>query len=49
MGCTRKVIQRIALQLSDKLRAKFMAEALMYDPSMFLKREESECDLQNCM
>ena len=49
MGCTRKVIQRIALQLSDKRRAKFMAEALMCDPSMFLWRDKSGCDLQNCM
>ena len=47
MGCTRQVIQRIALQRSDDRRAKFMAEVSMYDPSMLLWIDESGCDRRN--
>ena len=33
MGCTRQVIQQVALQHSDEQRAKFMADVSRYDPS----------------
>ena len=36
MGCTRQVIRSVAIQQSDAMRAKFMAEVSIYDPSMFL-------------
>lgn len=49
MGCTRQVIQRIALQRSDEKRAKFMSEVSAYDPSMLLWVDESGCDRRNCM
>ena len=49
MGCSRQVIQQVALQRSDEQRAKFMAEVSMYDPSMLLWVDESGCDLRNCM
>ena len=48
MGCTRQVIRRIALQRSEEMRAKFMAEVSMYDPSMLLWIDESGCDQRNC-
>ena len=44
MGCTRQVIQHVALQCSDECRAKFMAEIFMYDPSMFVWIDESGFD-----
>ena len=46
MGCTRQVIQRVALQCSDEQRAKFIAEVSRYDPSMLLCIDESG---HNCM
>jgi len=36
MGCTRQVIRSVAIQQSDAMRAKFMTEISIYDPSMFL-------------
>ena len=36
MGCTRQVVQLIALQRSDECRAKFMGEISVFDPSMLL-------------
>ena len=47
MGCTRQVIQHIAMQRSDELRAKFMAEISVYDPSMLIWVDESGCDRRN--
>lgn len=47
MGCTRQVIQRIALQRSDEKRARFMAEVSAYDPSMLIWIDESGCDRRN--
>ena len=32
MGCTRQAMHRVALQRSDALRARFMAEISVYDP-----------------
>lgn len=49
MGCTRQVIQRVALQRSDEQRAKFMANVSVYDPSMLLWIDESGCDRRNCI
>ena len=49
MGCTRQVIQRVALQRSDEQRAKFIADVSVYDPSMFIWIDESGCDRRNCM
>ena len=49
MGCTRQVIQRVALQRSDERRAKFMAEVSVFDPSMLIWIDESGCDRRNCM
>ena len=48
MGCTRQVIQRISLQRSEEMRAKFMAEVSVYDPAMLLWIDESSCDQRNC-
>ena len=44
MGCTQQVIQHIAVQRSDDLRAKFMAEVAVYDPSVLIWVDESGCD-----
>lgn len=49
MGCTRQVIKHIAVQRSDELRAKFMADVSVYDPSMLIWVDESGCDRRNCM
>ena len=49
MGCIRQVVQHIALQHSDELRAKFVAEVSVYDPAMLTWIDESRCDRQNCM
>jgi len=47
MGCTRQVIRHIAIQRSDAMRAKFMSEISIYDPSMFVWIDESGCDRRN--
>lgn len=49
MGCTQQTIQHIAVQRSDELRAKFMADVSVYDPSMLIWIDESGCDRRNCM
>ena len=49
MGCTRQVIHHIAIQRSDEIRARYMAEISMYDPSMFVWLDESGCDRRNSM
>ena len=49
MGCSRQVIRHVAIQRSDAMRAKFMAEVSMYDPSMFVWTDESSCDKRNSM
>ena len=49
MGCTRQVIQHIALQQSDELRARFMAEISLYDPAMLVWIDESGCDRRDSM
>ena len=33
MGCTRQVLQHVALQRSDELRLQFMAQVSVYDPA----------------
>lgn len=49
MGCSRQVhvIQHILVQHSEELRAKFMAEISVYDPSMLVWIDESGCDWQH--
>ena len=47
MGCTRQVIRHVAIRQDDAMRAKFMAEILMFDPSMFIWVDESGCDQRN--
>lgn len=47
MGCSRQVIRHVAIQRSDSLRAKFMSEISMYDPSMLVWTDESWCDRRN--
>ena len=49
MDCTRQVIQYVTVQHSDDLRAKFMAEVAVYDPSMLTWVDESECDRRHCL
>ena len=49
MGCTRQSMHHIALQQSDYLRAKFMAEISCYDPSMLVWLDETGCDNQNAL
>ena len=44
MGCTRQVLQHIALPQDKEQRARFMAKVSMYDPSMVLWTDESGCD-----
>ena len=44
---TRKSVQTIALQQSEEARIKFMAEASMYDPNMFIWIDETGSDRQN--
>ena len=38
---------RVAKQRDDKLRAEFMAEISIYDPSMFIWMDETGCDKRN--
>ena len=47
MGCTRQRMRHVALQQSESMRAKFMAEISIYDPAMFLWIDESGFDNRN--
>ena len=38
MGCSRQAMCCVALQWSDQLRARFMAQISVYDPAMFIKQ-----------
>ena len=49
IGCTRQVIKHIPLQCSDEMRAKFMVEVSIYDPSMLIWIDESGCDRRHSM
>lgn len=49
MGCTRQVMRHVALQRSDTLRARFMADIAIYDPKMFLWLDETGCDRRNTL
>ena len=44
MGCTRQSMHHVAIQRSDMLRAKFMAEISAYDLSMLIWLDETGCD-----
>ena len=47
--CSRQAIRHVAIQQSDTMRAKFMAEVhvSMYDPAMPVWIDESGCDRRN--
>ena len=47
MGCTRQRMRHVALQQSESMRAKFMAEISIYDPAMFIWIDESGFDNRN--
>ena len=47
MGCSRQAMHRVATQRSDELRARFMADVSIYDPSMLVWLDESGCDKRN--
>lgn len=47
MRCTRQAMHHVALQRSDSLRAKFMADVSIYDPDMLVWVDESGCDRRN--
>ena len=47
MGCTRQSMHHVALQRSDMLRGRFMAEISAYDPSMLIWLDETGCDRRN--
>ncbi|XP_011404819.1 PREDICTED: uncharacterized protein LOC105313243 [Amphimedon queenslandica] len=47
LGCTKQYMHHIALQQSEVLRSKFMAEISLYDPSMLIWIDESGCDRSN--
>ena len=49
MGCTRQVMRRVAIQRSDTLRARFMAEVSIYDPIMLVWQDETCCDRRNTL
>jgi len=49
MECTRQVIHSVAIQVSEAMRAKFMAEISIYVPSIFLWLDESERDRRNTL
>ena len=44
MGCTRQSMHHVAIQRSDMLRARFMAEISVYDPAMLIWIDETACD-----
>ena len=47
MGCSRQKMYHINLQQSDEMRAKFMSEVSIYDPTMLVWIDESGCDRRN--
>ena len=47
IGCTRQAMCHVVKQRDDKLRAEFMAEVSVYDPSMFIWMDETGCDKRN--
>ena len=46
-GCTRQAMCPVAKQRDDKLRAEFMTDISIYDPSMFVWMDETGCDKRN--
>ena len=47
LGFCRKQLQRIALQCSDDLRNRFMAEISHFDPNMLVWVDESGFNCRN--
>ena len=44
MGCSWQAMCCVALQRSDQLRANFMAQISVYDPTMLIWLDETGCD-----
>ena len=49
LGFTRKRVQKIALQQSDNLRAKYMAEISVFSPEMLVWVDETGSDRRNAV
>ena len=49
MGCSRQKMHLVALQQSDVLRGKFMADISVYDPNMLVWLDESGFDKRNAV
>ena len=49
MGCLHQVMRRVAIQHSDTLRARSMADVSIYDPKMFIWLDETGCDWRNTL
>lgn len=47
MGCTRQRMHHVAAQRSEELRARYMADISIFDPSMLVWLDESGCDRRN--
>ena len=45
--CTRQNMHHVAIQRSDMMRAKFMAEISVYDSPMLVWLDETGCDRRN--
>ena len=49
LGLTRQKMRVIALQQSEELRLRFMAEISIFDPNMLLWIDETGSDRRNCI
>ena len=49
MGCSRQVMRSVAIQRSDALRSRFMADISIYDPQMLVWLDETGCDRRNTL
>lgn len=49
MGCSCQVMQSVAIQRSDTLRAHFMADVSIYNPMMFVWLDKTGCDRRNTL
>lgn len=49
LGLTRQKMRVIALQQSEELRLRFMAEISIFDPNMLLWIDETGSDQRNCI
>ena len=49
MGCSRQVMRSVAIQSSDALRSRFMADISIYDPQMLVWLDETGYDRRNTL